>query len=145
MKSAHEQNHSIDVLITRLFSILFWFNPVIWLYQKAILQNLEFIADSEALLKISDKKAYQITLLKITARKLRCFIQSFYQSLIKKTNHHVKQKTIKKIEFYGNTSSRFSSLFIAQVNVVAQEKIKRRTIKVESKHPVTTYRNAPRK
>jgi hypothetical protein len=36
----------------------------IWLYQKAILQNLEFIADSEALLKISDKKAYQITLLK---------------------------------------------------------------------------------
>jgi hypothetical protein len=27
-------------------------------------QNLEFIADSEALLKISDKKAYQITLLK---------------------------------------------------------------------------------
>jgi hypothetical protein len=55
-----EQNHSIDVLITRLFSILFWFNPVIWLYQKAILS--EFIADSEALLKISDKKAYQITL-----------------------------------------------------------------------------------
>jgi hypothetical protein len=38
-------------------------------YQKAILQNLEFIADSEALLKISDKKAYQITLLKITAHE----------------------------------------------------------------------------
>jgi hypothetical protein len=32
MKSASEQNHSIDVLLT-LFSILFWFNPVIWLYQ----------------------------------------------------------------------------------------------------------------
>jgi hypothetical protein len=30
---------------------------------EAILQNL-FIADSEALLKISDKKVYQITLLK---------------------------------------------------------------------------------
>jgi hypothetical protein len=39
--------------------------PVIWLYQKAILQNLEFIADSEALLKISDKSvsnhAFKIT------------------------------------------------------------------------------------
>jgi beta-lactamase regulating signal transducer with metallopeptidase domain len=63
-----EQNHTMDVLLTRIFSILFWFNPVIWLYQKAILQNLEFIADSEALLKISDKKAYQMTLLKITAK-----------------------------------------------------------------------------
>jgi hypothetical protein len=29
-----EQNHSIDVLLTRLFSILFWFNPVIWFTRK---------------------------------------------------------------------------------------------------------------
>jgi hypothetical protein len=43
-----EQNHTVDVLISRLFCILFWFNPFIWLYKKAILQNLEFIADSEA-------------------------------------------------------------------------------------------------
>jgi hypothetical protein len=66
MKST-EQNHSIDVLITRLFSILFWFNPVIWFYQKAILQNLEFIADSEALLKISESLSNHA--LKITAHE----------------------------------------------------------------------------
>jgi hypothetical protein len=71
--------------------------PVIWLYQSDS-QNLEFIADSEALLKISDKK-YQITLLKKTAHELRCLIQSFYQSLIK-TNHHVKQKQSKKINLW---------------------------------------------
>jgi beta-lactamase regulating signal transducer with metallopeptidase domain len=52
---------------SRLFSILFWFNPVIWLYQKAILKI--WIHRGEALLKISDKKAYQITLLKITAHE----------------------------------------------------------------------------
>jgi hypothetical protein len=56
-----EQNHSIDVLLTRLFSILFWFNPVICSTRKRFSKS-EFIADSEALLKISDKKAYQITL-----------------------------------------------------------------------------------
>ncbi|MDI1304520.1 MAG: M56 family metallopeptidase [bacterium] len=80
-----EQNHTIDVLISRLFCIVFWFNPFIWLYKKAILQNLEFIADNEATKKISDKKAYQITLLKITTHENCVAITNhFYQSLIKK-------------------------------------------------------------
>jgi hypothetical protein len=63
-----EQNHSIDVLITRLFSILFWFNPVIWLYQKAILQNLNSSRTVKPYWKFQTK-AYQITLLKITAHE----------------------------------------------------------------------------
>ncbi|MBC5842455.1 M56 family metallopeptidase [Flavobacterium sp. F-380] len=80
-----EQYHSADVLIGRLFCILFWFNPIVWMYKKAMIQNLEFIADSEALKKISDKKAYQITLLKITTQE-HCvaLTNPFYQSLIKK-------------------------------------------------------------
>jgi hypothetical protein len=80
-----EQNHTLDVLISRLFCIVFWFNPFVWLYKKAILQNLEFIADSEALKKLTDKKAYQITLLKITTHE-NCVVLTnhFYQSLIKK-------------------------------------------------------------
>jgi beta-lactamase regulating signal transducer with metallopeptidase domain len=53
-----DQNHTLDVLISRVFCIFFWFNPVVWLYQKAILQNLEFIADQQATLKIEDKKSY---------------------------------------------------------------------------------------
>ena len=35
-----DQNHTVDVLISRVFCILFWFNPFIWLYKKEILQNL---------------------------------------------------------------------------------------------------------
>jgi hypothetical protein len=123
-----EQNHSIDVLITRVFSILFWFNPVIWLYQKAILQNLEFIADSEALLKISDKKAYQITLLKITAHE-NCVALSnhFYQSLIKKriimlNKNQSNKRNLWKYAIVVPALVAFFMLF--QVNVVAQEKAK---------------------
>jgi hypothetical protein len=63
-------------------------------------QNLEFIADSEALLKFQTKN-YQITLLKITSRN--CVALSIILSIInQKQNHHVKQKTIKK-SIYGNT------------------------------------------
>ncbi len=43
-----DQNHTADILVARIFCLLFWFNPVIWLYKKAIAQNLEFIADKEA-------------------------------------------------------------------------------------------------
>jgi P pilus assembly chaperone PapD len=61
-----EQNHSIDVLHATIQ------HPVLVQPRNLALpesdsQNLEF-ADSEALLKISDKKAYQITL-KITAHE----------------------------------------------------------------------------
>jgi hypothetical protein len=79
------QNHTIDVLIARFFCVVFWYNPFVWLYKKSILQNLEFIADSEASKKIADKKAYQITLLKITTHENCVAITNhFYQSLIKK-------------------------------------------------------------
>ncbi|MEO8255034.1 MAG: M56 family metallopeptidase, partial [Flavobacterium sp.] len=79
------QNHTLDVLISRLFTIIFWFNPFIWLYKKAMIQNLEFIADNEASKKIADKKAYQMTLLKITTyQNCIAITNHFYQSLIKK-------------------------------------------------------------
>jgi hypothetical protein len=63
-----EQNHTIDVLLTRYSASCSGSTRNLALPESDS-QNLEFIADSEALLKISDKKAYQITLLKITAHE----------------------------------------------------------------------------
>lgn len=40
--------HSIDMLLTNLLSILFWFNPIIYLYKKTLIQVHEFEADSRA-------------------------------------------------------------------------------------------------
>src|SRR5690606_26892038 len=31
-----KEKHSIDVLLAKLFCIIFWFNPFVWLYKKAI-------------------------------------------------------------------------------------------------------------
>jgi len=120
------QNHTTDVLISRLFCIVFWFNPLVWLYKKAILQNLEFIADSEASKNISDKKAYQLTLLKITTQE-NCVVLTnhFYQSLIKKrivmlnknqSNKRNSWKYAVVLPLLG------AFLFFFQVKVVAQEK-----------------------
>ena len=120
------QNHTIDVLIARVFCIAFWWNPFVWLYKKAIVQNLEFIADSDAFKNISDKKAYQFTLLKITTHESCVAISNhFFQSLIKK----------RIVMLNKNQSKRWNSWKYAiivpalavfmwqfQVKVVAQEK-----------------------
>jgi TonB family protein len=40
--------HSLDILFVNMISILFWFNPIIYLYKKALVQVHEFEADSRA-------------------------------------------------------------------------------------------------
>ena len=121
-----DQNHTIDVLISRIFCVLFWFNPIIWLYKKAILQNLEFIADSEAAKKISDKKAYQYTLLKITTHESCVAITNhFYQSLIKKRIVMLNKNQSKKRnywKYYAIIPALVAFMFVFQIKTIAQEK-----------------------
>ena len=80
-----KQKHSVDVLLAELFCAVFWFNPFMWYYKKAITQNLEYIADQKAIEQIEDKKSYQHALLKVVSNK-NCLpiTNNFYQSLIKK-------------------------------------------------------------
>lgn len=82
----HSQEfHSFDVMVAKLFSIVFWFNPFVWLYKKAIIQNLEYIADQKAVAQLQDPKVYQRALLKVvTNQNCLAITNNFYQSLIKK-------------------------------------------------------------
>ncbi|MBP1224617.1 M56 family metallopeptidase [Flavobacterium sp. 1355] len=120
------QHHTIDVLISRIFCILFWFNPIVWLYKKAILQNLEFIADREASKKISDKKAYQYTLLKITTHETCVAITNhFYQSLIKKRIVMLNKNQSKKRnywKYYAVIPALAAFVLLFQIQTIAQEK-----------------------
>ena len=120
------QKHSVDVLLTNLFSVVFWFNPFMHLYKKAVLQNLEFIADSEAIAQIDDKKAYQMALLKVVSNQ-NCLpiTNHFYQSLIKK-----RIVMLNKNQSHRKNSWKYAVIIPAliafviffQVKVIAQEK-----------------------
>ncbi|MFD2565158.1 M56 family metallopeptidase [Aquimarina rubra] len=79
-----KQYHTIDILITNLFVIFQWINPVSWLYKKSLQQNLEFIADQEAIRDLPSKKEYQLTLVKVSSNNFSSITNNFYQSLIKK-------------------------------------------------------------
>ncbi len=79
------QFHSLDILLSQLACALFWFNPLVWLYKKALQQNLEFIADHEAQTNASCEKSYQKLLLKTSIQSHQLALtNNFYNSIIKK-------------------------------------------------------------
>ncbi len=65
---AHElahvrERHSADVMIIELLKIAFWFQPLIYIYQKSIRLNHEFLADAAVLRKQNNVTEYQYLLL----------------------------------------------------------------------------------
>ena len=64
-EQAHvRQGHTIDVLLTQLATALSWPNPAAWLLRRAVLDNLEYLADHAALRTGLDRRAYQYSLLR---------------------------------------------------------------------------------
>ena len=84
-KTHARQLHTLDILLAQVLLIVQWFNPIAWFYKKKIEQNLEFLADKEALSEITNRKTYQLTLLKVSfAGQTPALANNFYQSFIKK-------------------------------------------------------------
>ena len=84
-KAHADQLHSLDIICSQLATIIFWFNPFVWLYKKDLEQNLEFIADQSTQQQTSCQKSYQHLLLKTSVPKYQLVLaNNFYNSLIKK-------------------------------------------------------------
>ncbi|HSR59206.1 MAG TPA: M56 family metallopeptidase, partial [Robiginitalea sp.] len=80
-----EQYHSVDILLGRLVAALLWINPLIWWYQKTMVQNLEYLADARAIRSIPSVREYQYTLLRVSGNTpTPALANAFYSSLIKK-------------------------------------------------------------
>ena len=63
----HEQvhireRHWIDLLIIEAFTVIYWFNPIIWLFGRAIKQNHEYLADQGVLTRGHSAVRYQALL-----------------------------------------------------------------------------------
>jgi len=120
------QYHSADMILSQLFCIVFWFNPFAWFHKKAIAQNLEFIADSQALKIVPDRIIYQKTLLKVSAPH-QCIpiTNHFFQSLIKKRIVMLnKNQSKRRNSFKYLAVLPLLTIFMLQfqVETVAQEK-----------------------
>ncbi|MFD0963116.1 M56 family metallopeptidase [Pseudofulvibacter geojedonensis] len=102
-EEAHaKQKHSVDILLLECLHILFWFNPLIYLYKRAIKLNHEFLADEAVINKGYETKAYQQTLLAYSSHATLEYSNYFglanaiNYSSIKKRLTVMKTKTTKK-------------------------------------------------
>ena len=58
-----KQSHTIDIILIELVKIFYWFNPVPFLYERAIRINHEYLADNVVITEKSDIKSYADILL----------------------------------------------------------------------------------
>lgn len=86
----HEKNHikskhSLDLLFVEICKIVMWFNPAVYLYKKALVDNHEFSADETVINTSQDIKNYQhLILSEIEFQQKFNFSNHFYFNNTKK-------------------------------------------------------------
>ena len=78
------QKHSLDLMYFEIMRIVFWFNPLVYIFQNRLAEVHEFIADAESS-KSDKKKQYETLLSEIFQSQKISLVNHFYKkSLIKK-------------------------------------------------------------
>ena len=138
---AHEkvhakEGHSFDSIVINLVLAIQWFNPLVWFYKKEIEQNLEFIADENAVKKSINKKSYQQLLLKTTVSDYQmALVNNFYNSLLKNRIimlHKKKSNSNGQWKLTLIAPLLLAFIFTFNTEVIAQEK-KKEVKKIEKK------------
>ena len=147
---AHErvhirERHWIDLLTIELLSVLFWMNPVVWLYKRSIKQNHEYLADQGVLLAGYRPGQYQALLInQLMGVKVLGFAHNLNFSLNKKRMEMMKKEK--------SPSARKMKLLLA-LPIIAllvfafakKEYVRVNAEKTPSASPLTFEQNAPQK
>jgi bla regulator protein BlaR1 len=93
-----DQRHSLDLMFFEVLRILFWFNPLVYIYQNKMVLLQEFTADAEVA-ALNGKRAYYEGLLsQVFKTESISFINTFFNhSLIRKRVTMLQKSKSKKI------------------------------------------------
>jgi hypothetical protein len=121
------QWHSLDVIFFEVFAAFNWFNPVAFLYKKAIKDIHEFIADEDAAASLEDKSAYTLLLVSnVFGTKPQQLTNNFFnQSLLKRRIimlHKTKSRQVAVLK-YGLSVPLFVSMIIFSSATATAEKL----------------------
>lgn len=98
-----KQRHSLDIIITEIIQICFWFNPLIFLIKNDIKLNHEFLADNEVIRNGVNKKNYQRLLIEYSTNTQTINLgHPFNYKFIKKRLKVMKTKTPKFRVYFKN-------------------------------------------
>lgn len=141
-----KQGHSFDVLLIEIVKTIFWFNPVLIFYKKAIQLNHEFLADEAVLSNLNQVKDYQHLLLNKAASNKRIYLASNLNFLV--TKKRLKMMTKNTSRLKANTLAMMTvPLFVCMLllfgnKVVAQKTISEKENKERIKARDAYFKNA---
>lgn len=119
------QKHTIDILLIELIQIVFWFNPLLIFYKKAIQLNHEFLADDAVLKSNTQIPAYQQLLLDNASWNHNLYLASNLNFSVTKKRLQMMTKQTSRVRawlFASLTIPLFiGALFLFSTKVVAQE------------------------
>ena len=96
-----KEKHTWDLLFFEVLRILFWFNPLVYMYQNRMMSLHEFIADAQAVKSHSKNQYYQSLLSQVFETKNISFINPFFkQSLIKKRIIMLQKSKSKQVKLF---------------------------------------------
>ncbi|WP_109302427.1 M56 family metallopeptidase [Aquimarina sp. AU474] len=92
------EKHTLDLLWCELLKIIFWFNPLVYIYQSKLNSLHEFIADAKSIVILGRKKYYEQLLHTVFDTEDIAFINQFFsRSLLKKRIAMLQKNKSKKI------------------------------------------------
>jgi hypothetical protein len=109
-----DQHHSIDAVLLEALTVIFWFNPVIWFFQRDIKAQHEYFADERVLAMGINPLVYQLILFK--ARTGASMELGNYLSNKTRLNRRFNMMT--KTRSNSKTSYWSASLFLALMSVI---------------------------
>ena len=87
------QKHTLDVLFIEFLKTIFWFNPVLIFYKKAIQLNHEFLADEKVVVSYNNVPFYQSLLLEKASWNSNFYLASNLNFLVTKKRLIMMTKT----------------------------------------------------
>ena len=108
--------HTLDVIFIELLLCVFWFNPFMWLYKQAMVQNHEFIADSYTIKSGIDLEQYSQTIIKSGHKEYRVPLTSGFNFIQIKNRiimlHQSKSSLLKRTLKITSVVLLFSCIFV---------------------------------
>ncbi|MHA7055603.1 M56 family metallopeptidase [Aquimarina sp. M1] len=93
-----KEYHSLDLIFFEILRVLFWFNPLVYIYQSRMTMLQEYIADAKAIVETTKKEYYQDLLSQVFQTEKISFINTFFNhSLIKNRLIMLQKSKSKKI------------------------------------------------
>ena len=132
------QKHTLDILFVEFLKTVFWFNPILYFYKKAIQLNHEFLADEKVVESYNNVAFYQSLLLQKGNGNPTIYLASNLNYLVtKKRLIMMTKNTSRSIAFLKKiaiTPILLALIYFFCIEIVAQEKVVSNTISISEKN-----------